>query len=500
MQAGHGRRVRTFYEIGGLLSQFRFVAFDNDVQSANCALLERVYYHERDGIFEEPIKPSFGAVRKIFRNFTREFSKYVTHSHPVALSEYYKVYIGRRRALYERACEKVSMRGYRAKDAILSTFIKYEKLPEIVGKRLVPRLVQPRKPEYNVCVGRYIRHLEHTIFALVGRVYNSDVPVIMKGYNAFSRAHHMRRSWDRIASPCAIGLDATRFDQHVNPSLLRWEHERYLSFYSGGDRRELAKILKAQVRNKGYIRCADGTISYSVYGGRCSGDMNTALGNCLIMCATVYSYMQFLGIGHCDYALINDGDDCVLIVHSDDAPRVIEGIPNFFNQVGLLMKVEKPVFVFEDISFCQTHPVWDGREWRLVRSYPESISKDATVLRDVTHPRVFPRYLRALGDCGIALTAGIPIFQEFYECMRRSASGTPLVDPMLETGMARLAYGLSPRYEAVSDDARVSFWKAFGVLPEVQIEFEAYYKQLTLSNMEVTLLPPTRMVAPFAHS
>jgi hypothetical protein len=52
--------------------------------------------------------------------------------------------------------------------------------------------------------------------------------------------------------------------------------------------KELAELLKWQLQNKGFARTIDGLIKYSVEGCRMSGDMNTALGNCTIMCALVY--------------------------------------------------------------------------------------------------------------------------------------------------------------------------------------------------------------------
>jgi len=515
LRATKTRYEKWYYVVGGMGSQFTFFSFNPDLETAKCALLERVYFHEVSGGFEPPFKPEARIVDGLLQPFSKEFDRLVVTSHPVALDTYPSVYTGRRRALYEKAAKKVLVSGFIPKYAYLNSFVKCEKLQTVTSKSKepnkwvnasVPRLIQPRKPEFNVCVGRFLRHLELKIFSMVNRVFGDSAgrdayaPVIQKGFNTFQRAQHMYAGWSRISNPRAIILDATRFDQHVNPSVLRWEHRRYLKFYGGSDRRELSKLLSAQIHNRGYIRTSEGKIKYEVEGGRCSGDMNTSLGNCLIMCAAVYAYMHSLKIAPRDFALINDGDDCVLIVHDTDADRVASSLAEWFKKIGFLIKVGAPVAEFEDIGFCQTHPVFDGHIWRLVRNFPESLSKDATVLIDITNPAVYPRYFRSIGDCGAALTFGMPVLQEYYECFRRAASGLPLDHPVFETGMYRLAAGLSPRYEPVTDEARVSFAKAFGLLPDAQLEIEQYYRTLDLKDLKVYREPGPRLMIPVVCS
>lgn len=66
---------------------------------------------------------------------------------------------------------------------------------------------------------------------------------------------------------------------------LKWEHSIYNAMFRSD---ELAELLGWQLTNKGFARTTDGLIKYEVKGCRMSGDMNTALGNCMIMCALVY--------------------------------------------------------------------------------------------------------------------------------------------------------------------------------------------------------------------
>jgi hypothetical protein len=105
-----------------------------------------------------------------------------------------------------------------------------------------------------------------------------------------------------------VGLDASKFDQHVGTHLLKWEHGIYEHLYPGDG--ALADILREQLRTRGIILCDDGIIKFRVPGSRCSGDMNTALGNCLIMTAMVITYCRQRSIA---CSIIDNGDDCLII-------------------------------------------------------------------------------------------------------------------------------------------------------------------------------------------
>lgn len=114
---------------------------------------------------------------------------------------------------------------------------------------------------------------------------------------------------------------------------------------------------------------------YTTEGTRCSGDVNTGMGNCILMVSIVTAYMWENKAPVSDFSILNNGDDCLLFVKPHLA-HLLPGIVPWFSALGFVMKLEKPVTVLEDIEFCQTKPVFDGEKWRMVRSYPTSASKD----------------------------------------------------------------------------------------------------------------------------
>jgi hypothetical protein len=308
----------------------------------------------------------------------------------------------------------------------------------------------------------------------------------MKGYNAFQQGEMFSQAWSHYREPVALGLDASRFDQHVGTTALRWEHRVYDMYYRDP---ELRRLLKWQLRNLGFVRCPDGGLKYMVEGGRCSGDMNTAMGNCLIMCALVYGLLRKLGLASCNRAkvhLFNNGDDCVLIGEARDIDRVIWEVEEHFALAGFVMKVEPVVTVLEQVSFCQTQPIYDGLRWRMVRDPRVCLSKDATLLsrQYAVQPRLSTQ-LSAIGDCGLSLTTGLPVMQCYYNAMRRGGKfDRRYVDERFyDSGFYRLSIGLLVESSIITDAARLSFALAFGIVPDLQVELERYYDNLDLTTL-----------------
>lgn len=489
--------------LSGWGSSAVFGCFTNTLENAKCALLERVYYHSVGSEFAPPMIPRVSDVYDGLREVTRFFRSVVRVTAPVDILAYPKLsYTGRKLAIYQRAAELVHRRGVSRRDAHLKSFVKVEKI-QLKPKRLVPRIIQPRAPEYNVAVGRYIKHLEHAIYGHINDMFDHMVnrhmggPTVMKGLNCFQQAQAMRNAWDSFAQPTAIMLDAVRFDQHVSRPMLEWEHSIYGLFYRGRDRADLMKLLLYQLHNVGRVDTAEGTIKYEVDGCRMSGDMNTAMGNCLIMSSCVYSLLRKLCIrGH----LFNNGDDCCILVENRDAKTLTDAVKPFFEQLGFIIDVEGTTHIFEEISFCQTHPVYDGSLWRMVRDPRLVLSKDTTILKKWSK-REWSAYWVALGKCGLALTYGLPIFQSFYSAMLKFGDGEEFSEGLLrhvggaitESGMWQMSRGLDTRVSEITPSARASFALAFKTLPQVQYYFEEYFNQITPCGNRMDFHPERRI-------
>jgi hypothetical protein len=243
-----------------------------------------------------------------------------------------------------------------------------------------------------------------------------------------------------------------------------------------GPDRILQKLLSWQLRSKGFLRAPDGmTFMYKVDGGRCSGDMNTAMGNILVMCGAVYAFLNSVGMLS-KVRVLDAGDDCVIIGEEGDINILTPRLSPWFLQLGLVMKVEPLVYTLERVSFCQTQPVYDGESWRMVRDPRISLSKDVAILHQA-QALSLRSHCSAIGDCGLSLTSGLPVLQEYYSALGGKSGPKRPVDPtLLDSGFFQLARGMQARYRPVTDEARVSFSRAFGIVPDLQVSLEDYYR------------------------
>lgn len=471
----HNRRV---YDVCGLSPGLKFGVHNNNLRNLLRGIRERVFAVEIGGVLTKPPSPDAGFVDSELAKFARKFDKLLPPTTPWSHDEFVATYAGRRRAVYEAAAEDLVGRALTRRDANSRSFLKAEKIPFYAKSDPAPRLIHPRNPRYNVGVGVFLKKIEHSVYHAVDEVWGSRT--ILKGCNAEKTAYHLRKKWESFPRPVAIGLDASRFDQHVSVDCLRWEHARYVSMYRGDDADTLRELLDWQLSANCTATCRDGRVKYKVTGMRFSGDMNTSTGNCMLMSAMVWSYCQRTGVtAH----LANNGDDCVLFIDKSELARLdLGGLVQWFRRMGFTMKVEEPVYVFEGIEFCQSHPINLGARWLMVRKHRHATAKDCISLKPLDGPGIFDKWRLSVGLAGLSLTGGVPVQQEFYAALMRGAKGHALAnDPILETGFMRFARGMSRTYGEPTPECRYSYWLAFGVLPDEQVALENEYSKVSLA-------------------
>jgi hypothetical protein len=318
-------------------------------------------------------------------------------------------------------------------------------------------------------------------------MFHPDIPTVIKGLNAEQSAKVLRRKWELYHDPVAVGLDASRFDQHVSLDALRWEHQIYLEcFPERKHKRRLAALLECQEVNRCSGYTPDGRVNYTVTGTRMSGDMNTSMGNCLLMCSMFKAYVLQYKI---NAQLVNNGDDCVAFMERRDLGRFMSNVKSWFLDMGFNMSVEQPVDDFEQVEFCQTRPVFDGVDWVMCRNPHTALAKDAVMLKCWDSPSVWRGWLDAVGTGGIALTGGLPVFQSFYSSYVRSGKKRPIPVELLPWSFRNMVMGMKRVRGIVRPEARASFWAAYDITPDEQLEYEKYYDALSIIHVPGAFAP-----------
>lgn len=462
----------------GLAPENDFAVYHADSTSMIRAFTERVALVPLGGgRFEPPPAPVPDEFNFRMLPFTTEFKKLVRYSTRITRQQFVEGYEGRKRTIYENACKSLQYTRLTKKDAELKYFLKAEKHNHSKKPNAAQRIISPRSPRFNVEFGRYVKPIEKKIFTVIDQMFDS--PTVMKGRNPHTRGRVMERKWRRFINPIAIGLDAKRFDQHVSMAALIWTHSIYKLFFPGD--RTLQKLLNELLIQRGRAWLHDAKFEFTKKAGRCSGDMDTALGNCLLMCALIYSFKNEIEV---DLELVNDGDDCVVIMEARDEEKFRLLISPWFLKMGISMKVEPTVAMLEKIEFCQCNPVFDGDGYVMIRDPRVAINKDVISLKPLSNTTIARKWAAAVSVGGTSLTGGIPVWQEFYQTLHRFANGTkPLKgDLSMETGFFYMTKGMQRVYSTVGAATRVSFYHAFGISPDAQVAIEKYYRGVTILN------------------
>lgn len=480
MWSRKGSKGRRYGRVCGVGKDGEWVVFNNSGVNLEKAISERVFRVKEGDTFVPPPRPRPAAFDQLAPQ--REFLlRHLPRRPRMTRQQFVGLYSGPKRKLYERAVEELNVRCVRRTDSRVKAFIKKEKQQAKSGSRYlgnlelpVPRIIQPRNPVYNVELGRYTRAIEEDVYRCLANMF-SQRHAVLKGLNSEEQASVIVEEWSKYDNPVAVGLDASRFDQHCSVEALEFEHSVYNGVFKDP---QLAKLLRWQLDYRLTARSDSGDrFSCKVRGCRASGDMNTGLGNCLLMCCMVHSYISQRQIRA---SLINNGDDCVVIMSSNDLQRFGSYLTQWFRGMGYTMKVEAPVRVLEQIEFCQCHPVWNGNRYVMVRNLSAALQKDTISI--TSRPAIgMRRWMGSVGDCGLAIANGVPVFQEFYRMFQRSGEFKFRMHDEW-SGLRYLSKGLQSKYRDVTPQARHSFYLAFGVSPELQRAYESIHSAFTIND------------------
>nr|AXT18258.1 RNA-dependent RNA polymerase [Opium poppy mosaic virus] len=464
MRAARPRAVdRVSYQIDVVRPCADFGVHNNSLNNLIRGVNERVFYtdHKRT----VPVKPLPTGFDEIDISMLKTFKV-----SPWTMEQVVESYKGSQKTRYQNALESLRIQPLTRADARVKTFVKAEKINFTAKPDPAPRVIQPRDPRFNLCFAKYTKPLEPMLYKQLGKLYK--YPCIAKGFNAVETGEIIAKKWAMFKDPVCVGLDASRFDQHVSVEALRFTHKVYKRFVRG---HEVNKLLSWMYTNHALGSAKDGYVKYEITGCRMSGDMDTALGNCTLMVLMTHHLCKSLDIEH---ELMNNGDDCIIIMDQAKLPLLQQNVAKFYERLGFKMKVEEPVFQLERVDFCQTRPVYDGRKWRMVR-HISSISKDCCTV--INWEQLAPWWC-AIGTCGLAVAAGIPIHNSFLKWLKRSGGdegGIRSHALWKNEGLAWYRMGLDLSHEDhVSDAARLSFQTAFGISPEMQVALEGIYDSL----------------------
>lgn len=468
---------RVYYALPTITGENDLGVFNNTLDAACVALTERYLNLKVDGVLTKPIR----CVKGIFSGtaadeYVRFLSRKCSNAHVYSRQEVVDMYTGQKKLLYGNAADSLLHDPLTKRDAFLKTFIKFEKC----NLTKAPRIINPRSTRYTLELARYLKKLEKPVYRAINKIFRSHTAhTVIKGLNVSEAADVIRQKWDRFSDPVFVGGDITKLDMHIGIEALQLEHRVYYAIFRS---RKLKRLLNWQLHNRGRAYFKDGCVSFKMNGTRSSGDINTSMGNAIIVCFVIWSAIQQLGL-ECE--LIDNGDDFGLIFEREHLAAVLECLPRCFRKHGFLLEMEEPVYEFEQIEFCQTKPVFDGRVWRMCRVPQTVFKKDTICTVGIPNIRMWRKWLAAVGDGGEHLTRGLPVLPQFYAMFKRAGISYTQAEFQRffnNTSIFQSRHNLATFHKLVTWEARVSFHSAFGILPDDQVALEAYFNSVSIGS------------------
>nr|ULF50229.1 RNA-dependent RNA polymerase [Statovirus 0450] len=231
-------------------------------------------------------------------------------------------YSGKKRARMENGYIK------HKKGAFYSTFVKNEALPlENLNQKPV-RIITPNTAAFNVEHRGFFHAFEEY---LLNTTYADGQRIFAKGLNFDQRFTIISDLASRYKY--CFCCDFSNFDAHHRNNSYRGEIYFYKAL--GLDMNTVNELIDAK---KG------GNIAYSLP-SRCSGDLFTGSGNCLVIASMITSFSD-------EIRIFCDGDDTLVFSNCVDTGRLLS---DYLLGFGFVLKVDKTVSEFDhqSVDFCQ---------------------------------------------------------------------------------------------------------------------------------------------------
>lgn len=377
---------------------------------------------------------------------------------PLSFEEIVEKYSGMKKRRYKNAEESLLAEPLTTRDDRLKVFAKVEPFNPEKGKSKA-RVILYRSYRFALSMMRFTKQLESYTRALRLPKRNSpgSDPVFLRGRPQAKQAAMIRRKWELMSNPVSFSIDCKKFDAHVQRWQLEANHRYYNRFF--GDV-EFANLLRRTLSLK--FRSARGT-EFDVSGRRATGEVTTSIGNNLICYIMARYAMRRLKIRR--YELSVDGDNLLLFIEKTDAAKFASWP---WEELGHEIEFERTED-FSKIEICQSQLVHTVNGWTLVRD-PRKVLSTLAMGHVYGMNKGGDRYAATVARTAALMHAGTPLLGPIIATIadKFTAKDLPL-DPW-ERSLRLNEQGKSSK---ITPAARESFWRSFGITPDMQVHHEA---------------------------
>jgi len=322
------------------------------------------------------------------------------------------------------------------------------------------RAIQYRHPVFALEQGKFTKPIEKWFYHL----RDEFGTLIVGKADPFTIAGELVNKSKHFADPVYLMLDASKFDSCVDIKWLQICLSIYLKLFPKRFHRTINFIWKKTFINRGSTRKG---LKYRTHGTRMSGDMDTGLGNSIIMYLMLTSYLQNHRIRH---SLLVNGDDSLVVIARADLQKAKD--ISIFTTFGFNMKFEVAQTI-QQAEFCQSRLIFSDYGPTMARKPARIMGRTSWTTRDygVKNTRSF---VNTLGLCERAASFGVPIASTMATKMINVANThrTVTLKPWLAEHYLTMKKPWKIGHPKISLETRLSFYDAWDIEPQDQIDIE----------------------------
>jgi len=379
-------------------------------------------------------------------------------------------YSGPYRAKYFRAQQVYNKYGLQQKHSHATLFVKDDKYSGEPEKAC--RAIQYRHPVFMLEQGRFTKPIEKWFYSLQDEY---DTTIVGKS-DPFTIAKTLIDKSSVFVRPTYLLLDASKFDSCVDAKWLRLCMRFYLLLFPKRYHNTIRYLWTKTFINRG--RTTKG-LRFKTNGTRLSGDMDTGLGNSIIMWAMLKTFLCNLKIKH---SILVNGDDSVVVIEYRDLYKTSD--LKLFEEMGFNMKCDV-VYDISDVEFCQAKVIETDYGHTMSRNPERVLAR--TAWTTIKYGRSKARaYVNTLGLCERAASWGVPIASQLATQMINSANTTRTIEmrPWLKEYYGQMKKWWKTGEPKISLETRLNFWSAWGISVDQQLRLENSIK--VMFNMQLT--------------
>lgn len=328
-----------------------------------------------------------------------------------------------------------------------------------------PRAIQYRHPTFMLEMGRFTKAVEEWFY----HTRDSYGTLIVGKTDPYTIGTELVKKSAFFNDPVYLMLDASKFDTCVDVKWLKLVVRCYKTLFPRRFHRTIDWLWGQTYINRGRTRTG---LRFKTRGTRMSGDMDTGLGNSIIMYLMLSRFLDNAGVKG---SIMVNGDDSLVVVARSNLHKLMDiGI---FKTFGFSMKFDV-AYEIQKAEFCQSRLVYTDYGPAMSLNPLRAVNKMAwtTTKYGKRHAR---QYVKTLALCGRAANWGMPILYPLAEYMARltrTEKEIGLRPYDLEWKELVMKWWRMKGEATISMETRVSFEYAWGIPVSEQLEMERRLK------------------------